>query len=83
MLALHQMGFDAVILLASLSVISPIYLAWSAASALAISGILDVAWHRAGGDIPASRTALGLAQRPTRRVLTSTPTTGKVPHGSF
>jgi uncharacterized membrane-anchored protein YitT (DUF2179 family) len=44
---LAQMGFDAVILLASLSVISPIYLAWSAVSALAISGIL-IAWHRPG-----------------------------------
>jgi uncharacterized membrane-anchored protein YitT (DUF2179 family) len=44
---LAQMGFDAVILLASLSVLGPIYLAWSAVSALAISGIL-VAWHRPG-----------------------------------
>lgn len=44
---LAQMAFDAVILLASLSVISSIYLVWSAVSALAISGIL-IAWHRPG-----------------------------------
>ena len=44
---ISQIGFDLVILLASLSVISPIYLLWSAASALAISGIL-IAWHRPG-----------------------------------
>lgn len=44
---LAQMAFDVVILLASLSVISPLYIAWSAVSALAISGIL-IAWHRPG-----------------------------------
>jgi uncharacterized membrane-anchored protein YitT (DUF2179 family) len=42
-----QIGFDVVILLASLSVISPVRLGWSALSAIAISGIL-IAWHRPG-----------------------------------
>lgn len=42
-----QIAMDVVILLASLSVIEPIRLAWSAVSAAAISGIL-VAWHRPG-----------------------------------
>jgi uncharacterized membrane-anchored protein YitT (DUF2179 family) len=42
-----QISFDVVILLASLSVISPMRLAWSALSAVAISGIL-IAWHRPG-----------------------------------
>ncbi|MBO9575419.1 MAG: YitT family protein [Sphingobium sp.] len=44
---LSQIGFDVVILLASLSVIAPSRLAWSAVSAIAISGIL-IAWHRPG-----------------------------------
>ncbi len=44
---LAQIGFDVVILLASFSVISPMRLAWSALSAVAISGIL-IAWHRPG-----------------------------------
>lgn len=44
---LSQIGFDLVILLASSSVISPIYLLWSAVSAAAISGVL-IAWHRPG-----------------------------------
>lgn len=42
-----QIAMDVVILLASLSVIEPVRLAWSAVSAAAISGIL-VAWHRPG-----------------------------------
>jgi len=44
---LSQISCDVVILLASLSVISPTRLAWSALSAIAISGIL-IAWHRPG-----------------------------------
>lgn len=42
-----QISFDIVILLASLTVISPMRLLWSAVSALAISGVL-IAWHRPG-----------------------------------
>ena len=44
---LSQISFDIVILLVSLSVVSPLRLAWSAVSAIAISGIL-IAWHRPG-----------------------------------
>jgi len=44
---ISQIAFDVVILLVSLSVISPSRLGWSALSVVAVSGIL-IAWHRPG-----------------------------------